>query len=63
MIKRFFSKTPSFFKNIRNISILVTALSGTAMFQKNKTLVEIAEIVGAVSTATALMSQLPKEHE
>lgn len=63
LIKRFTSKTPILFKNIRNLSVIITAIAGTALFADNETVQKIAEIVGAVSTATAVMSQLPKEHE
>jgi len=36
MFRRLFSKTPPFFKIIRNISIMVTALSVTTLLQENE---------------------------
>jgi hypothetical protein len=63
MFKRLFSKTPTFFKIIRNISIMVTALSVTTLFQENENLKKIAEIVGAISLGMATVSQTAKEDE
>ena len=63
MFKRLFSKTPPFFKIIRNISIMVTALSVTTLFQENENLKKIAEIVGAISLGMATVSQTAKEDE
>ena len=63
MFKRLFSKTPPFFKIIRNISIIVTALSVTTLFQENENLKKIAEIIGAISIGMAGVAQTAKEDE
>ncbi len=63
MFKRLFSKTPPFFKIVRNVSIMVTALSVTTLFQENENLKKIAEIVGAISLGMATVSQTAKEDE
>ena len=63
MFKRLFSKTPTFFKIIRNISIMVTALSVTTLFQENEKLKNIAEIVGAIGLGMASVAQTAKQDE